>query len=515
MLNLKNSNIMELAIYNSIIHGSLQPRGAQLPDYTEISHLLGNVPETLSEIESRLKQVLGKKLQFNFDTGSPINISGLLNNPTYTHIQADYFPPEILLPVTTPQTPSQRFYYFIVTTEAKRIKLRLLQYIDILKDDICAKQEVKEVLKLLARYAKAIQEQAQPDPILLFLFTQIVKLYFEITLMFDVLLSATDYISFFDFYFSRLNRQADEGETAAYNKAVHIHQAQRLYNTFDAAQAQILLPQLYTDIAAMPTDNILITVTCALENAILLETENAILPDFVQIVDPNFAKANLKVKKQTLHNRLNTISNPREALTEIDNFAETLPLLPAIMLKTADLLTLSIPRQLYSFLIEQKEIYKTNAAQMFIPTTQNEGTKTTKPKATQQKANPQRQKAIALKFINYLSGYNRKNEKILSDDDFTRLTTYICTLIDTGAVPANIQPISHTGTSNEYLRYTFYLIHKELYTTRPVRQEWIELLHAVFTQFQDVDTQTTRKKFSTVPPLYEKDVKDIEKQMKQ
>ena len=108
--------------------------------------------------------------------------------------------------------------------------------------------------------------------------------------------------------------------------------------------------------------------------------------------------------------------------------------------------------------------------------TQNEGTKTTKPKAIQQKANPQKQKTTALKRIAYLSGYNLKNVKIMSDSDFINLTTYICALIDTDTVPQNIQPIQSTGVSNEYLRYTFYLIHKELYTTRPIRPEWIELL---------------------------------------
>jgi len=507
---------MNLDIYNSIIHGNISPKIGLMPaDYFDISHLLDNCPETLTEIESRLKEVLGKKLQVNFDAGVPVNISQFLSNPNYTRIEVDYFPPEILLPIAVPQTPTQRFYHFIITAEAKRLKLRLLQSVEILKDDICAKQEVKEVLKQLARYAKAIQEQTQTDPILPFLLTQIVKLYFETILIFDVLLSVTDYIAFSDFYFSRLNRQPDEIETAAYNRAVNIHQAQRLYTAFDTSQVQTLLPQLYTDLATTPTDNSLIAVTCALENAIFMKARKVDIPEFEKIIEPTFAKSILKDEKQALNNRLNPISNPREALIEIENFAGNLPDLPKITLDTANLLTLSIPRQLYNYLREQDELYKTNAAQMFVPIVQNESAKSSKPKAIQQKATFQQQKATAQKLIAFLSGYNRKNEKIISDDNFARLTTYICSLIDTGTVPTNIQPISHTGTSNEYLRYTFYLIHKELYTTRPIRPEWIELLHNVFTQFKDVDTKTTRKKFSTVPPHYEKDVKDIEKQKKQ
>ncbi|MDR2119910.1 MAG: hypothetical protein LBP64_03425 [Tannerella sp.] len=41
---------MGLKIYDSIIHGSLQPQGDRLPaEYSEISHLLDNTPPTLPE----------------------------------------------------------------------------------------------------------------------------------------------------------------------------------------------------------------------------------------------------------------------------------------------------------------------------------------------------------------------------------------------------------------------------------------------------------------------------------
>jgi len=507
---------MELAIYNNIIHGSLNPQSGQTTaDYSEISHLLNNCPETLPEIERLLNQIFPKNSQVNFNTDIPVNITSILSNPNYTSIDVDYFPPEIDLPLPARQAPNQRFYYFVITAEAKRIKLRLLQSVETLKDDISAKAEIKDVLKLLARFAKNIREHTQPNPIFDILLTQIVKLYFEITLMFDVLLAETDCFSFTDFYSLRLNRQADESETAAYQKALHIHQAQRLFIAFDTTNAQSLLSQLYADLEKTPTDNTLIAVICALENAVFLQAENATVPAFAEIADSNFAKSILKDKKQTLGNRLNTLSNAREVLTEIENVAENLPDFPATTPKVVALLTLSVARQLRLWLVEQKEIYKNNAAQIFVPTTQNEEIKTTKPKATQQRMNTQQQKNIAQKHIAFLVGYNRKNEKIMTDSDFARLTTYIYSLIDTGTIPANIQAISQTGTTSEYLRYTFYLIHKDLYTTRPIRPEWIDLLHAVFTQFQGVEKETIRKKFSTKPTHYDSDIQEIEKQKKQ
>ena len=142
---------MELKIYDSIIHGSLQPHGNQPPaEYSEISHLLDNIPPTLPELESRLQQIIGRNLQVNFNADTPVNITQFLNSQEYTQVTTDYFPPEIalLLPVATTQI--QRFYYFVITAESQRIKLRLLQSVEILKDDVCSKQEVKEVLTLLA-----------------------------------------------------------------------------------------------------------------------------------------------------------------------------------------------------------------------------------------------------------------------------------------------------------------------------------------------------------------------------
>jgi len=188
---------MELKIYDSIIHGSLQPQGDQPPaEYSEISHLLVDIPPTLPELESRLQLVIGRNLQVNFNADAPVNITQFLNNREYTQVSEDCFPPEIALTMPTVTTPMQRFYYFVITAEARRIKLRLLRSVEILKDDVCGKNEVKEVLTLLARYAKNIREHAQPNPIFSVLLTQIVKLYFEITLLFDALLSSTDYLSF-------------------------------------------------------------------------------------------------------------------------------------------------------------------------------------------------------------------------------------------------------------------------------------------------------------------------------
>jgi hypothetical protein len=100
----------------------------------------------------------------------------------------------------------------------------------------------------------------------------------------------------------------------------------------------------------------------------------------------------------------------------------------------------------------------------------------------------------------------------MTDNDFARLVQYVENLIDTGNVPTDIKPIYTINISNEYLRYTFYLIHKQLYSTRPIHPEWINLLHAVFSQFENATFETTRKKFSTVPLHYDSDLLIFQKE---
>ncbi|MDR2119911.1 MAG: hypothetical protein LBP64_03430 [Tannerella sp.] len=125
----------------------------------------------------------------------------------------------------------------------------------------------------------------------------------------------------------------------------------------------------------MPTNNTLVAVICAFENVVFLQAENAAILDFSEIVSANFSKSLLKDRKQAFSQQLNALSNAREALAEIENVADNLSDFPATTPEIAALLTSSIVRQLRRWLAEQKEIYKANAAQVFVPTVANEGTK--------------------------------------------------------------------------------------------------------------------------------------------
>jgi hypothetical protein len=112
----------------------------------------------------------------------------------------------------------------------------------------------------------------------------------------------------------------------------------------------------------------------------------------------------------------------------------------------------------------------------------------------------------ALKLIDFLSGLNPQKEKIMQGEDFDRLKEYTTYLIEHEAVPPNIKPIPQINISNGHIRYTYYRIHKEIYTTRHIKQCFILFLHTVFSQFGGTEESTTKTKFSTPPKSYDADV---------
>jgi len=115
-------------------------------------------------------------------------------------------------------------------------------------------------------------------------------------------------------------------------------------------------------------------------------------------------------------------------------------------------------------------------------------------------------KKIAKEYLLFLNFYNIHQKKIMSQSNFELLMRYTNYLIEHESLNDNIQPIPQIEISNEFLRYTFYLIHKELFGTKRIKQIFIDFLHAVFSQFKNIEKSTTKTKFSVSPKSYDKDI---------
>ena len=104
-----------------------------------------------------------------------------------------------------------------------------------------------------------------------------------------------------------------------------------------------------------------------------------------------------------------------------------------------------------------------------------------------------------------LSGLSTQHQPIMPVEDFNRLIEYTIVLVKSNTLPVDIKPIGQTGISNEHIRFTFYRLHRDLFGTRRINMNFIEFIHAVFTQFSGTDRGTTKQKFATSPKSYEKD----------
>jgi hypothetical protein len=349
------------------------------------------------------------------------------------------------------------------------------------------------------------QGYTQPNPIFSVLLSQIVKLYFEITLLFDVLLSEKDYISFADFFALRLNRQADEGETAAYQKALHIHHAQQLYSNFDSAAASNLLSQLYGDLERTPTDNTL-AVICALENAVFLQHIQA-LPPFEQIISPEFATLIIKEQKGILRQRYEREEIALDRANAIDEIITEISVKDIFKLKDSR----AIACNLLLFLNTQKEIYLKEPSALFKVVIEKQTTDIKKkPQPTIKPMQIKTKLAIAHKHLAFLNGVNPKNnERYMSENDYTLLVGYVEHLIQNGTIPTITRKIPKCNIPKTWLKYTLYLIHEELYSS--IRDSWIEFMQAAFDEFSPkiVEFSTLKTKFSVFPSGYNQRVKQV------
>jgi hypothetical protein len=99
----------------------------------------------------------------------------------------------------------------------------------------------------------------------------------------------------------------------------------------------------------------------------------------------------------------------------------------------------------------------------------------------------------------------------MPEEDYKRMMEYVTYLIETGKVPYNVDKLPKIKLSNSMLMHTFYLLHKELYTMRPTRTEWIDFLQTVFAQLSNSSLISIRKKWQNAPKCYEEDLREMRK----
>jgi hypothetical protein len=104
--------------------------------------------------------------------------------------------------------------------------------------------------------------------------------------------------------------------------------------------------------------------------------------------------------------------------------------------------------------------------------------------------------------LGYLTTSIPKGEIIMTNEEYTRLKNYISLLVINEEVPFVEYSFQKLNVSDQTIIYSFYLLHKELFGTKPIKDFFIDFLLETFTQLQEYTASTLKTKFSVKPKRY-------------
>lgn len=349
---------MNLPIAQSILHGALRP--SNLPDiaFQALARKFNNLPSNLNDIEKLFISELGNYAIFDFEKAIAINN---IAPDEYTSIKEYTFKPKIeISKEESLQTPQTIFYNAIVNAEATWIKIALLNYSTVVQSNIDTRQELKETLRLIKSHIKKASETA--DTYYQDLQANLVKLYYELTISFDVLLTENDFTAFDDLYLECFNRYPSDDELNAYKAAKLIHEAQTQIDlNSDIQKTQNLLGDICSSIELNSRNSTLLTVGIALENYLFLKQTNQAIPSFDQLINSDFVNLITKEQKSILRQRYEREEIAIDRANAIDDIFTELSFSNPIRN------TLSITNNLSVFLNQQKDIYLKDPSAKFTP----------------------------------------------------------------------------------------------------------------------------------------------------
>lgn len=102
---------------------------------------------------------------------------------------------------------------------------------------------------------------------------------------------------------------------------------------------------------------------------------------------------------------------------------------------------------------------------------------------------------IIISVLGYMKNNNDKRQKIMSDEQFNLMIEYVNFYVENNTLPQSIKKLDSLNISNNLLRFTFWVLHKKLYTTNSIRQEFIQLVKQIFSDFDNWEESTLKRKF--------------------
>lgn len=489
-------------------------------DFQNLANMFSKLPSTLSELESLCIRGLSGYVPFEYERYRPVNLSKAAPF-TYTSISENYFHVDYRLFNYSPQHPFAKFYLNIIHAEMERIKLYLLNFAEITQSDIATKSEVEDILSLLQYYSTEVtgkqvectvfsvgrfreissselEQRTRDFNIFPLLQQYLVKTYIEIEILFQPILKRNIEQDFDDVVYKCIKQYPPALLKLRLQAAILIQKAQQYIASNEINALSFYYPDFVRIYPANTDNQTFLEVFKAVENAIYLGDNT----DIHQLIDDKFCKAKYREKWMAKQEEINALTNPREIQPILEDDLDQLDLFADNNIQLQ-----SIPRRLRSWLTDRLESTKQNLGNIFIPASKDSAHQS-QGKAPISEIPLSKQLKIAKAHLNFLTGHNLQNEKIMTDDDYNSLLQYVTSFLTIKVVPVVTNRI-RTNISQDYLRYTFYRIYKDLHLKQPPRDSWVSLLHAIFLQFDNTTESTTSKKFSNKPDLYDSDIKRI------
>lgn len=93
-----------------------------------------------------------------------------------------------------------------------------------------------------------------------------------------------------------------------------------------------------------------------------------------------------------------------------------------------------------------------------------------------------------LEVLYYLNGTGDKQQKIMTDAEYKRLLFSTIQLVQTESVLEIYISFDKLNVTNELLRYTYYVLHVELFGIKPRRKFFTDFLQKIFVQLMGIDS---------------------------
>lgn len=404
-----------------------------------------------------------------------------------------------------------QYYSLLISQEATRIYNFSCQKIDNLSHKTDRIYHVTQTLKsikvLAAQTASTIKELQDAADLTRFVLAtlkqHLIKLFFEIQTRFEDYVSQPESEEYF--FNDSLNEQYTVTQFIPTLAFFEFQIQVRIFDkTFSKDQSIKLLQEIQQQ-QSLQTQSL----RASLENYIFLKSNDIkiVKPSIGALTKAEAVTKHLNDAKATINSEIEKHNYGHQRFSTVQRYLDDLDYVGADGNKQ------SIPSQLLKWLSKLSDVYQQNAAHVFSKDESSEDLlrRKGKPLSKQNEFSIDEKKVFALEHLKFMSGMNQQQIKIMSDDEFKRMMNYTYSFLETSKLPKGITPIPHTNISTEHIRYTYYIIHKQLFGKRRNKAEWVTFLHKVFKQFSNTSEQTTNTKFSVAPKSYHQDLESFKK----